>query len=155
MGGGASQAVVHGVVKSLTQLSNSLSLFTFMHWRRKWQPTPVFWPGESQGWWSLVGCRLWGCTELDMTEATQQISNHHQHDGHCLMLKVLVEGHLYKIFHLCESIFQFIHPCKDKAQCLSQPQLVYTFSKFHVLHTVDQMLLQAGMPIKSLKSSFL
>ena len=38
----------------------SLSLFTFMHWRRKWQPTPVFLPGESQGWGSLVGCRLWG-----------------------------------------------------------------------------------------------
>ena len=37
-----------------------LSLFTFMHWRRKWQPTPVFLPGESQGWGSLVGCRLWG-----------------------------------------------------------------------------------------------
>ena len=33
----------------------SLSLFTFMHWRRKWQPTPVFLPGESQGWRSLVG----------------------------------------------------------------------------------------------------
>ena len=31
----------------------SLSLFTFMHWRRKWQPTPVFWPGESQGWGAL------------------------------------------------------------------------------------------------------
>ena len=39
----------------------SLSLFTFMHWRRKWQPTPVFLPGESQGQGSLVGCRLWGC----------------------------------------------------------------------------------------------
>ena len=37
-----------------------LSLFTFMHWRRKWQPTPVFLPGESQGQGSLVGCRLWG-----------------------------------------------------------------------------------------------
>ena len=48
----------------------SLSLFTFMHWRRKWQPTPVFLPGESQGWRSPVGCRLWGCTESDMTEAT-------------------------------------------------------------------------------------
>ena len=35
-------------------------LFTFMHWRREWQPTPVFLPGESQGWWSLVRCRLWG-----------------------------------------------------------------------------------------------
>ena len=48
----------------------SLSLFTFMHWRRKWQPTPVFLPGESQGQRSLVGCRLWGCTESDTTDAT-------------------------------------------------------------------------------------
>ena len=50
--------------------ATSLSLFTFMHWRRKWQPTPVFLPGESQGWGSLVGCHLWGCTESDTTEAT-------------------------------------------------------------------------------------
>ena len=48
----------------------SLSLFTFMHWRRKWQPTPVFLPGEYQGRGSLVGCHLWGCTESDTTEAT-------------------------------------------------------------------------------------
>ena len=48
----------------------SLSLFTFMHWRRKWQPTPMFLPGESQRWGSLVGCSLWGHTELDMTEVT-------------------------------------------------------------------------------------
>ena len=48
----------------------TLSLFTFMHWRRKWQPTPVFLPGESQGRGSLVGFRLWGCAELDTTEAT-------------------------------------------------------------------------------------
>ena len=33
-------------------------------------PTPVSLPGESQGQGSLVGCRLWGCTESDMTEAT-------------------------------------------------------------------------------------
>ena len=50
--------------------ATSLSLFTFMHQRRKWQPTPVFLPGESQGWWGLVGCHLWGCTESDTTEAT-------------------------------------------------------------------------------------
>ena len=48
----------------------SLSLFTFMHRRRKWQPTPVFLPGESQGRQSLVGYRPWGRTELDTTEAT-------------------------------------------------------------------------------------
>ena len=50
--------------------ATSLSLFTFMHWRRKWQPTPVFLPGEFQGRGSLVGLRLWGRTESDTTEAT-------------------------------------------------------------------------------------
>ena len=50
--------------------ATSLWLFTLMHWRRKWQPTPVFLPGESHGQRSLVGCRLWGCTESDTTEAT-------------------------------------------------------------------------------------
>ena len=53
----------------------SLSLFTCMHWRRKWQPTPVFLPGESQGWESLMGCHLWGRTESDTTEVTQQHSS--------------------------------------------------------------------------------
>ena len=48
--------------------ATSLSLFIFMHWRRKWQATPMFLPGESQGWGSLVGCCLWGHTESDMTE---------------------------------------------------------------------------------------
>ena len=48
----------------------SLSLFTFMHWRGKWQLTPVFLPGESQGWRSLVGCCLRGRTELDTTDTT-------------------------------------------------------------------------------------
>ena len=43
-----------------------------MHWRRKWQPTPVFFPGESQGRGSLVGCCLWGRTESDTTEVTLQ-----------------------------------------------------------------------------------
>ena len=41
-----------------------------MQWRRKWQPTPVFLPGEFQGWDSLVGCCLWGRTESDTTELT-------------------------------------------------------------------------------------
>ena len=68
MDGGAWWAAVHGVAKSQTRLSNFT--LTFMHWRRKWQPTPVFLPGESQGRGSLVGCRLSGRTESDMTEAT-------------------------------------------------------------------------------------
>ena len=50
--------------------ATSLSLFTLMHGRRKWQPTPMFLPWESQGRGSLVGCHLWGHTESDTTEAT-------------------------------------------------------------------------------------
>ena len=66
----------HGRLQSMGSLrvghdgAASLSLFTFLHWRRKWQPTAVFLPGESQGRGSLVGCRLWGHTEWDTTEAT-------------------------------------------------------------------------------------
>ena len=69
MDGGAWWTAVHGVAKS-HHWATSLSLFTFMHWRRKWQPAPVFLPGESQGRGSLVGCHLWGRTKSDMTEAT-------------------------------------------------------------------------------------
>ena len=61
-----------GHEESDTYWATSLSLFTFMHWRRKWQPTPVFLPEESQEWWSLVGCHLWGRTESNTTEAIQQ-----------------------------------------------------------------------------------
>ena len=71
MGGGAWWAAVHGVAKSWTRLSDFTFTFhfsLFMHWRRKWQPTPVFLPGESQGRGSLVGCRLWGRTESDTTD---------------------------------------------------------------------------------------
>ena len=70
MDGGAWWAAVHGVAKSWTRLSDFT--FTFMHWRRKWQPTPVFLPRGSQGRGSLVGCRLCGRTESDTTEATWQ-----------------------------------------------------------------------------------
>ena len=56
MDGGACWAAVHGVAEGRTRLSD----FTFIYWRRKWQPTPVFLPGESQGRGSLVGCPLWG-----------------------------------------------------------------------------------------------
>ena len=70
MDGEAWWAAVHGVAKSRTWLSDFTFTFTFMRWTRKWQPTPVFLPVESQGWGSLVGCSLWGRTESDTTEVT-------------------------------------------------------------------------------------
>ena len=77
MDGGAWWAAVHGAAKSRTGLSDFT--FTFhLHVSEKettpvvshWQPTPVSLPGESQGQGRLVGCRLWGRTESDTTEAT-------------------------------------------------------------------------------------
>ena len=59
-----------GLIRVGHNWETSLSLFTFLHWRRQWQPTPVFLPGESQGRGSLVGCHLWGHTESYRTDAT-------------------------------------------------------------------------------------
>src|SRR5574341_604893 len=70
MDGGTWWAAVHGVARSRTRLSDFPFTFHFHALEKEWQPTPVFLPGESQGRGSLVGCRLWGCTELDTTEAT-------------------------------------------------------------------------------------
>ena len=50
--------------ETLYQFCQTYSAF----WRGKWQPTPVFLPGESHGWRGLVGYGLWGCRELDTTE---------------------------------------------------------------------------------------
>ena len=103
----------------------SLSLFTFTHWRREWQPTPVFLPGESQGRRGLVGCRLWGRTELDTTERQAQRTARHRHPTlgascyrrHTLQLKMqqphknsaLLQPHT--VWHRC-SIFCLYIYCK-------------------------------------------
>ena len=70
MGGGSWWAAVLGVAKSQTQLSNFTFTFHFPALEKDMETTPVFLPGESRGRGSLVGCRLWGHTELDMTEVT-------------------------------------------------------------------------------------
>ena len=70
MEGGAWWAAVCGVAKSQTRLSDFTFTFHFHALEKEWQPTPVFLPGESQGQRSLVGCRLWGRTELYTTEVT-------------------------------------------------------------------------------------
>ena len=50
--------------------------FYISFWRRKWQPTPVFLPGESHGWRGLVGYSLWGCKYMNKTK---QITHTHTH----------------------------------------------------------------------------
>ena len=69
MDGGAWWATVHAVGEGRTRLSDFTFTFHF-HALEKGMATPVFLPGESQGRWSLVGCRLWGRTESDTTEVT-------------------------------------------------------------------------------------
>jgi len=58
------------VCREVSHLRVYIYIYIYISWRRQWQPTPVFLPGKSQGWQSLVGCCLWGCTESDMTEVT-------------------------------------------------------------------------------------
>ena len=70
MDGGAWKAAVHGVTKSQTRLSNFTFTFHFHSLEEEMATPLVFLPGESQGRGSLVGCRLWGHTESDTTEAT-------------------------------------------------------------------------------------
>ena len=79
----------------------SLSLFTFTNWRRKWQPTPVFLPGESQGQQGLVGCRLWGCTESDTTS-----------DLAAVAVKLLAR----LLWYVLAGILTWILKCKRKTQ---------------------------------------
>ena len=98
--------------------ATSLSLFTFMHWRRKWQPTPVFLPGDSQGRGSLVGCLLWGHTKPDTTEATSQ-----QHSKCFIFVKsvhlISVIMVLPKLGHLQKDI-QSKSTWKKKMSCVPQ-----------------------------------
>ena len=60
MEGGAWQAIVHGVAKSRTRLSDFTYSLIIIPWRRQWHPTPVLLPGKSHGWRSLVDCSPWG-----------------------------------------------------------------------------------------------
>ena len=58
-------------IKEVTEFKiNFCAVLSCYNWRRKWQPTAVFLPGESQRRGSLVGCRLWGHRESDTTEVT-------------------------------------------------------------------------------------
>ena len=85
-----------------------------MHWRRKWQPTPVFLPGESQGQQSLVGCRLWGRTELYTTEGLSNCSSSMKKLAFILKIFVIVF-----ILNLQPSIFLDLN-LKCKHVCINK-----------------------------------
>ena len=99
----------------------SLSLFIFMHWRKKWQPTPVFLPRESQGQRSLVGCHLWGRRESNMTEATYQQQQ--------MMMIIILQIILYYKFQWSEVIQSCPTRCDPMASSLHQPPPSMGFSR--------------------------
>ena len=100
--------------------ATSLSLFTFMHWRRKWQPTPVFLPGEPQGRRSLVGCRLWGCTVgHDWSDSEAAAAADCVSSFPCIWFFLLdFLRHLCCFFHVLLRLFIGIFTCVCKT-CLS------------------------------------
>ena len=120
--------------------ATSLSLFTFMHWIRKWQPTPVFLPGESQGRGSLVGCRLWGRTESDTTEATQQ-----QQQRSSLAFKYLLNA-LNENMSFTPAVWQVPHICAFAGllplPAVHPPVSKSSFRSFqnHLLESILQLL---------------
>ena len=70
MDGGAWWPAIHGVAKSQTQLMDFTFAFHFHALEKEMEAHSNVLAGESQGKQSLVGCHLWGCTELDMNEVT-------------------------------------------------------------------------------------
>ena len=84
MDGGAWWAAVHGVAMSRARLSVFTLLFTFLHWRRKWQSTPVFLPGESQGggaWWAAVYGVAQSRTRLKRLSSSSSKAKDHPQNG--------------------------------------------------------------------------
>ena len=82
--------------------ATSLSLFTFMHWRRKWQPTPVFLPGESQergAWWAAIygvaQSRTW-LKRLNSSSSSRRILKGLGRQSHCSISEA---AHLEKGFY--------------------------------------------------------
>ena len=104
-----------------------------MHWRRKWQPTPVFLPGESQGQGSLVGCRLWGHTELDTTEATEQQQSH-VHDKKDLIISKgprsqenIINDHMNQGQHFGQALYFWCCCLLAWCECSVAPRFVIAF----------------------------
>ena len=102
----------------------------YIYWRRKWQPTPVFLPGESQGRESLVGCHLWGRTEFDTTEATQQ----QQHIYFHLKPKLFFSPLLNK---LKKTFITYLFCVRLYIMCQECNELGISFSFFLSLNMVE------------------
>ena len=83
-------------------------------WRRAWQPTPVFLPGESHGQRSLVGCSSWGHTELDITEWLTHQATSWKHT-HFFSRKFLISSVFNKFEISCS--WYFLRTFKAQCTC--------------------------------------
>ena len=90
--------------------ATSLSLFTFMHWRRKWQPTAVFLPGEFYGLRSLVGYSPWSHKELDTAEQLHPLT--HSYIYMCVYICVYIYIYIIKsyIFYFKRFVKKVLYP---------------------------------------------
>ena len=114
-----------------------------MHWRWKWQPTPVFLPGESQGQGSLVGCRLWGRTESDTTEVTQQQQQQYKR------LLSLLQHHSSKASILRHSAFfrvQLSHPYLTTGKSMALTRWTFVGKVMSLLFNKLSRLVIAFLP---------
>ena len=116
MDGGAWQAAVHGVAESRARLSDFTFTLHFHALEKESQPTPVFLPGESQGQRSLAGCCLWGRTESDTTEVTQQQQQQHTH----IHTHTHTHTHNVLLNHLIASCTYLGHLLPYTSMCISQ-----------------------------------
>ena len=117
----------------------SLSLFTFLHWKRKWQPTPVFLPGESQGWGSLVGCHLcsrrvghdW--SDLAAAAGTHRLTASYENKvTQAWCSSAVMEVHIYLGLYQITSMGLI-----DKGNCLNLLRLLYLNTIDCVAYTTD------------------
>ena len=101
--GGAWWAAVHGLTKSWTQLSDFTLTFHFHALEKEMATYSSILPGESQGQGSLVGCHLWGCTELDTTKQLSSRSSSKTKKG------VTDQATRWPILRWCQSSLLFLH----------------------------------------------
>ena len=126
MDGGAWWAAVHGVAKSWTRLSNFTFFFTFMHWRRKWQPTPVFLPGESQGRGEPAGLPSMGSHRVG-------------HDWSDLAAAAAAKGYLY-CWTSCPGLWT-LHVVCNSSHLVSFIRYSYFLLKASVIPSLNMYLL--------------
>ena len=97
-------------------------------WRMKWQPTPVFLPGKSQGQRSLVNYSPWGCKESDMTKQLHHIFNS------TTSLTVNRESSKYTALSVCKCECLVTQSCPTLCSPLDCNPLG---SSAHVIHGFD------------------